>query len=94
MFNNRNVGGVCGFMGLKIERPFDESGYDTEIDYDRDADCLTKCFSYFVDIQRAQQMEYNFAHLLDKPFEAVFGFIHVLPGAFSAYNMEVFHESE
>jgi len=56
MFNNRNVGGVCGFMGLKIERPFDESGYDTEIDYDRDTDCLTRCFSYFVDIQREQQM--------------------------------------
>ncbi len=25
--------------------------------------------------------------MLDKPFEAAFGFIHVLPGAFSGYNM-------
>ena len=40
-----------------------------------------------VDIQRTQQVEYHFAHLMDKPFEAAFGFIHVLPGAFSAYNM-------
>ena len=24
---------------------------------------------------------------MDKPFEAAFGFIHVLPGAYSAYNM-------
>lgn len=42
----------------------------------------------FADIQRTQQVEYHFAHLMDKPFEASFGFIHVLPGAFSAYNME------
>lgn len=41
----------------------------------------------FVDIQKAQQMEYNYAHIIDKPFEAAFGFIHVLPGAFSGYNM-------
>jgi cellulose synthase/poly-beta-1,6-N-acetylglucosamine synthase-like glycosyltransferase len=42
----------------------------------------------FADIQRTQQVEYHFAHLLDKPFEAAFKFIHVLPGAFSAYNMQ------
>jgi len=43
---------------------------------------------HFVDIQRAQQVEYHFAHLIDKPFEALFRFIHVLPGAFSAYRMK------
>lgn len=41
-----------------------------------------------VDIQRAQQLEYHFAHLVDKPFESAFSFIHVLPGAFSAYRMK------
>jgi chitin synthase len=41
-----------------------------------------------VDIQRAQQFEYHFAHLIDKPFEAWFNFIHVLPGAFSAYRID------
>ena len=40
------------------------------------------------DIQKAQQIEYHFAHLIDKPFESTFKFIHVLPGAFSGYNME------
>lgn len=41
-------------------------------------------------------MEYHFAHLVDKPFEALFDFIHVLPGAFSAYRMKAVqpHENE
>lgn len=41
-----------------------------------------------MDIQRAQVLEYHFAHLVDKPFESAFKFIHVLPGAFSAYRMK------
>ena len=41
-----------------------------------------------MDIQRAQQLEYHFAHLIDKGFESIFKFIHVLPGAFSGYNMK------
>ena len=47
-----------------------------------------------MDIQRAQQVEYNLAHLLDKPFEATFRYIHVLPGAFSAYNMSAIHSEK
>ena len=51
----------------------------------------------FFDIQRAQQLEYHFAHLIDKPFESLFKFIHVLPGAFSGYRMKALrpeHEPE
>ncbi len=48
----------------------------------------------FVDIQKAQQMEYHLAHILDKPFESLFNFIHVLPGAFSGYNMEALRSKE
>ncbi len=51
-------------------------------------DYITSLTNKFFDIQRTQQVEYHFAHLMDKPFEAAFGFIHVLPGAFSAYNMK------
>lgn len=32
--------------------------------------------------------EYNMGHLIDKPFESLFGFIQVLPGAFSGYRWE------
>lgn len=51
-------------------------------------DWATKVFHRLADIQRAQQIEYHLAHLIDKPFESVFKFIHVLPGAFSGYNMK------
>jgi chitin synthase len=47
----------------------------------------TKC-DWFFTIQRAQQFEYHFAHMLDKAFESAFGYIHVLPGAFSGYRFK------
>jgi cellulose synthase/poly-beta-1,6-N-acetylglucosamine synthase-like glycosyltransferase len=31
---------------------------------------------------------------LDKPFESLFNFIHVLPGAFSGYNMKAIHKED
>lgn len=77
------VGGVCGYMSLKIEKvETEEEVKDQEIDW------LSSIVTKFTDIQRTQQVEYHFAHLMDKGFEASFGFIHVLPGAFSAYNMK------
>ena len=33
-------------------------------------------------------MEYHYSHLVEKPFESIFKFVHVLPGAFSGYRME------
>lgn len=38
--------------------------------------------------------EYNFAHIIDKPFESAFGFIHVLPGAFSGYRWDALKRNE
>lgn len=81
--HDNKVGGVCGYMSLKVEKvEAEEEVNDEEVDY------LTGITNKVFDIQRTQQVEYHFAHLMDKPFEAAFGFIHVLPGAFSAYNMK------
>ena len=50
-------------MGLRIERL-----EDNEQVQDEDVDCFSSMFLKLVDIQRAQQLEYHFAHLVDKPF--------------------------
>ena len=43
------------------------------------------CFNF---VTNAQDFEYKFAHKVDKHLESLFGFITVLPGAFSAYRWE------
>ena len=51
MERDKNVGGVCGYMGLKIERV----GDDEEVSEDS-VDCMTALCMKIFDIQRAQQL--------------------------------------
>lgn len=83
------IGGVCGYMGLFPEPVMDEFGTRTDKGLYDKIDDLSKFCMVFFDIQKAQVFEYAFSHILDKSFESFFGFIHVLPGAFSAYRWDV-----
>ncbi len=52
--------------------------------------CIEKLF---FSIERAQEYEYVLAHFLDKNAESATGFLHVLPGAWSAYRYEALIKS-
>lgn len=92
---NEKVGGVAGFMSSLDEDDDDDDDDGTNEEDAASLSCLHTCknavfhwFKWFfrINVVNAQLYEYTYGHILDKSFESLTGFIHVLPGAFSAYR--------
>ncbi|CAD8111354.1 unnamed protein product [Paramecium sonneborni] len=79
------IGGVCGNMRIEEEIGNNDSLHTESMDI------LSKILNQHIfSIKKCQQCEYDIGHILDKNYESALNYIHVLPGAFSAYRFKAF----
>lgn len=70
---NKQIGGACGEIEVMLPEK------------NSDGSAISFIESILI---RAQYVEYKISHYLDKATESLFGFVSVLPGAFSAFRWD------
>lgn len=88
-FKDPKVAGVCGEIRAMLGRHAsanDEASFMGKIGRWIWAKACDFGYCVINPLVAAQNFEYKMSNILDKPTESVYGFVSVLPGAFSAYR--------